>query len=102
MTIEEVIAKLPFVKECVVVGVKDEKSGQLPMAFIVLNDTLLEFEEAKEKIEKICREFLPDYEIPSYYHQLEQIPYTPNEKQDFRQLEKIGEEIVNQKKYIKK
>ncbi len=102
VTIEEVIAKLPFVKECVVVGVKDEKSGQLPIAFIVLNDTLLEFEEAKEKIEKICREFLPDYEIPSYYHQLEQIPYTPNEKQDFRQLEKIGEEIVNQKKYIKK
>lgn len=102
VTIEEVISKLPFVKECVVVGVKDEKSGQLPMAFIVLNDEFLEFENAKESIEKTCREFLPDYEIPSYYHQLEQIPYTPNEKQDFRLLEKMGEEIVKQKKFIKK
>ena len=105
-TIEEVICALPFVKECVVVGVNDEKSLSVPMAFIVLKDNSLNFDELVEQIKQKCIEDLPEYEIPSYFEQLDKIPYTPNDKQDFRLLETKGNEIVaslnNQKKLIKK
>lgn len=105
-TIEEVICSLPFVKECVVVGVNDEKSLSVPMAFIVLKNNSLNFDELVEQIKQKCIEDLPEYEIPSYFEQLDKIPYTPNDKQDFRLLETRGNKIVadlnNQKKLIKK
>lgn len=104
-TIEEVISSIPFVQDCVVVGVDDEKSLSVPMAFIVLKDETLSFDEVKEQIKEKCVEELPDYEVPTYFEQIDKIPYTPNDKQDFRTLENIGNEIVkNQKskKLIKK
>ena len=96
-TIEEVISSLPFVRECVVVGVDDEKSVSVPMAFIVVNEDV-------ELIINKCEEELPDYEVPSYFEQIDKIPYTPNDKQDFLSLEKMGNEIVKsstQKRLVK-
>lgn len=104
-TIEEVISSIPFVQDCVVVGVDDEKSLSVPMAFIVLKDETLSFDEFKDQIKEKCVEELPDYEVPTYFEQIDKIPYTPNDKQDFRTLENIGNEIVkNQKskKLVKK
>ncbi len=104
-TIEEVINSIPFVQDCVVVGVDDEKSLSVPMAFIVLKDETLLFDEVKDQIKQKCVEELPDYEVPTYFEQIDKIPYTPNDKQDFRTLENIGNDIVkNQKvkKLIKK
>ncbi len=94
-TIESVICSIPFVSECVVVGVDDEKSLSVPMAFIVLKDNSMNFDEAKEIIKAKCLEDLPDYEVPTYFEQLDKIPYTKNNKQDFRTLENIGNEIAN-------
>ena len=96
-TIEEVISSLPFISECVVVGVDDEKSLSVPMAFIVLKDGSIEFEEAVQKIKQRCIEELPDYEVPTYYEQIDKIPYTPNDKQDFLTLENMGNDIVKRK-----
>ncbi|MDO5568666.1 MAG: class I adenylate-forming enzyme family protein [bacterium] len=93
-TIEETICLLPFVKECVVVGVGDEKSLSVPMAFIVLSDETIFFEDVLQQIKDKCIEDLPDYEVPSYFQQIDKIPYTPNDKQDFLTLEKLGNEIV--------
>lgn len=104
-TIEEVISSIPFVQDCVVVGVDDEKSLSVPMAFIVLKDETLSIDEVKDQIKEKCVEELPDYEVPTYFEQIDKIPYTPNDKQDFRTLENIGNEIVkNQKskKLVKK
>lgn len=104
-TIEEVISSIPFVQDCVVVGVDDEKSLSVPMAFIVLKDGTLSFDEVKDQIKEKCVEELPDYEVPTYFEQIDKIPYTPNDKQDFRTLENIGNDIVkNQKskKLVKK
>lgn len=104
-TIEEVISSIPFVQDCVVVGVDDEKSLSVPMTFIVLKDETLSFDEVKDQIKEKCVEELPDYEVPTYFEQIDKIPYTPNDKQDFRTLENIGNEIVkNQKskKLVKK
>lgn len=96
-TIEEVIKSISFVKDCVVVGVDDEKSLSVPMAFVVLNDLTVNFEDATAIIQSKCEEELPDYEVPSYYEEIEKIPYTPNDKQDFRFLENLGNEIVKNK-----
>ena len=104
-TIEEVISSLPFVESCVVVGVSYEKSSSVPMAFIVLKDNNLDFDKVKEEIITKCIEELPDYEVPSYFEQIDKIPYTPNDKQDFLLLEKMGNDIVSKnkaKKLIKK
>lgn len=104
-TIEEVISSIPFVQDCVVVGVDDEKSLSVPMAFIVLKDETLSFDDVKDLIKEKCVEDLPDYEIPTYFEQIEKIPYTPNDKQDFRALEELGNAIVrnkSSKKLVKK
>ena len=45
-----------------------------------------------------CYEELPDYEVPSYFEEIEKIPYTPNEKRDFRALEELGNKIVKERK----
>ena len=55
-TIEEVIKSLPFVSECVVVGVEDKKSLSVPMAFIVLKDKDIIFENVVKDIRKKCFE----------------------------------------------
>lgn len=104
-TIEEVISSIPFVQDCVVVGVDDEKSLSVPMAFIVLKDETLSFDEVKDQIKEKCVEELPDYEVPTYFEQIEKVPYTPNDKQDFRALEELGNLIVRNKaakKLVKK
>lgn len=93
-TIEEVINSLPYIQECVVVGVDDLKSLSVPMAFVVLKDNTMDFEDVKDEIITKCINDLPDYEVPSYFYQIDMIPYTPNDKQDFRKLESMGNELV--------
>lgn len=99
-TIEEVIMNIPFVKECVVVGVNDKKSISVPMAFVVLNEEIKDYDEAKKIVFEKCEQELPDYEVPSYVEMIEKIPYTQNNKHDFVKLENIGNHIVE--KSIKK
>lgn len=99
-TIEEVIMNIPFVKECVVVGVNDKKSISVPMAFVVLNEEINDYDEAKKIVFEKCKQELPDYEVPSYVEIIEKIPYTQNNKYDFVKLENIGNHIVE--KSIKK
>lgn len=104
-TIEEVILTLPYVKECIVIGVPDDKYLSVPMAFIELEKDLT-INDIYPELEKTCMEELPDYEIPSYFEQIDKMPYTSNGKQDFRKLEELGNEIVlknkNSKKILKK
>lgn len=92
-TIEEVIISLPYVKECVVVGVNDEKYISVPMAFVELEEDFL-FNDVQEAIQKKCEEELPDYEVPTYFEQIDEIPYTSNGKHDFRKLEELGNSII--------
>lgn len=95
-TIEETIISLSYVKECVVVGVDDEKFISVPMAFIELEENVA-LNDVYEDIQKKCEEELPDYEIPSYFEQIEEMPYTGNGKHDFRKLEELGNNIVKEK-----
>ena len=58
--VEEVISKLPGVKECAVVGVPDECSGEAVKAFIVRSDDLLD----AEAVRAFCKTQLAAYKIP--------------------------------------
>ena len=66
------------------------------MAFIEL-DGNTNFKDVYEDIKKKCSDELPAYEVPPYFEQIDEIPYTSNGKHDFRKLEELGKEIVEKK-----
>lgn len=93
-SIEKVILELPFVKECVVVGVPDKEDKEAPMAFVCLENEWKDKSDVVEsEIKNKCNIELPDYKIPKHIKFIEQIPYH-NGKQAFKELEKIGAEYV--------
>lgn len=96
-TIEDIIISLSYVKECIVVGVPDEKFGHVPMAFVELDENI-NINDVYDDIKKKCCDKLPAYEVPSYFEQVDEIPYTPNGKHDFRKLEELGKIKVEEQK----
>lgn len=94
-TIEDKICEHPAVKECVAVEVDDAVEEHVPMAYVVLNDSVVDQSSIKQSILEKCNSELKEYEIPKYLHIVEKLPYTPNGKYDFRLLEKQGNDFVN-------
>lgn len=68
--IEAIIAGYPGVKECAVVGVKDDKSGEVPKAFIVRADPTL----SADAIQDHCRKNLTGYKVPKFIAFIEELP----------------------------
>ncbi len=96
--IEEKILENELVKECVVVGVKDESEGEVPMAFILLNPELGKDLKAAEKaiLDGLSIK-MKQNEIPKWFEFVDSLPYTENGKYDFRRLEGMGEEYLKGK-----
>ena len=96
-TMEKVIQEYHAVKECVVVGVDDPIEKHVPMAFIVLqNEYKNKEEEVIGNIKEKCHAELKDNEIPKYFKVIDNIPYTNNNKQDFRELETLGNLLIKE------
>lgn len=89
-TIEDAVSKDSRVKECVAVQVDDEKDEHAPFVFVSLNDGIESSEEVKDGILNTCKGYLKEYEMPRQIHFVSTLPYTDNNKYDFRQLEKNG------------
>ncbi|MCH7313082.1 AMP-binding protein [Acinetobacter sp. ANC 3882] len=68
--IEEIIATHPKVLEVAVIGVKDEKSGEVPKAFIVVKDTTLIIAE----IQDFIHQKLTKYKCPKYVEFITELP----------------------------
>ena len=60
--VEEVISQLPGVKECAVIGVPDECSGEAVRAFIVRSDSSLD----AEAVRAFCKTQLAAYKVPKH------------------------------------
>jgi len=60
--VEEVVATLPGVFECAVVGVPDEHSGEVVKVYIVKNDANL----TEDQVRVHCKEQLTNYKRPKY------------------------------------
>ena len=93
-TIETVVLEIEEVKDCVVVGVPDEKHVEVPMLFCEKQEgSNLTDESVVEIVMKRCHEALPEYEIPKYIEVINGIPHK-NGKHDFISLSIRGKEYV--------
>ena len=93
--IEEVVQAHFAVKECVAVAVPDDENGEVPMVHIVLKDEYASKQtEIEKEIRDLCSASLKAKAVPKYYHFMEFIPYTSNNKQDFKRLEQMGRELI--------
>src|SRR2546426_8266240 len=70
--IEQVVAMLPGVLECAVIGVPDEHSGEVPKVFVVKRDPQLTEQDVLEH----CRKELTGYKRPKYVEFRAELPKT--------------------------
>lgn len=70
--IEETIDRFPGVKASAVVGIFDEKSGEIPVAYIELEEDAEHLDETGLK--KHMREYLANYKQPKQIHVIEALP----------------------------
>jgi long-chain acyl-CoA synthetase len=71
--IEDVVASCPGVLECAVIGVPDEKSGEVPKVFVVKKDPAL----TEQQVLEHCRKNLTAYKVPRYVEFRTELPKTP-------------------------
>jgi len=69
--IEEVCLKYEGVKECAVVGKKDEKNGEIPIAFI---ETEEGYEINENELKKFLKLHLANYKIPKHIYFVKELP----------------------------
>lgn len=77
--VEEVLKKHPAIYDCLVVGVPDERFGQLAVALISLVDTELD----QEALRAFCRSQLAGYKVPRVFMTVPQIMRGHNGKPDY-------------------
>ncbi len=75
--IEKVLIQHPAVKECLVIGIKDEKWGEVGKAFIVLSAPI-----SKEEILEYTKTKLGKYKIPKHIEFIDSIPKSDAGKLD--------------------
>jgi fatty-acyl-CoA synthase len=75
--IERVITELPEVAEVSVIGIPDEKWGEVPKAFIV---TVRDRALTTEAVIAFCRSKLAGYKVPKQIAFIDQLPRTPSGK----------------------
>ncbi len=81
--IEEVLNKHPAVHASAVIGMHDESRGELPLAFVELEEGF-EFDPAG--IRAHCREHLARYKVPKEIRLVEELPRNPTGKIMRREL----------------
>jgi long-chain acyl-CoA synthetase len=70
--IEEVIDSFPDVKASAVIGIFDEKSGEIPVAYIELEEDCDSLDE--KGLRAYLRERLANYKLPKKLHVIDELP----------------------------
>ena len=68
--IEDVVTSHSGVMECAAIGIKDERSGEVPKLFVVRKDAEL----TEKEIIKWCKEHLTNYKVPKTVTFVEDLP----------------------------
>ena len=68
--VEDVLATHPYVQSVAVIGVPDEKFGQLVAAYVVGRDGNVDDDELR----RFCSERLADFKVPSYFVRSSELP----------------------------
>lgn len=71
--VEAVLARMPGVKECAVIGVPDADTGEAVKAFIARSDAGID----AEAVRRHCRDHLTGYKIPRFVEFRDELPKTP-------------------------
>ena len=74
--VEDVLLRHPHIKEVAVIGIPDEKWGELVTALIVTDDPALDFDE----VNAMAREHLAGYKIPRRFELREELARTATGK----------------------
>lgn len=82
--VEDVIAQMPGVLECAVVGVPDEKTGEAVKLVVVVNDPQV----TEQAIRDFCKGKLTNYKHPRIIEFRDELPKTPVGKVLRRELRK--------------
>lgn len=89
--IEEELYKLAEVKAAAVIGVKDEHSGEVPVAYVELEEGVSSIDEAKVK--KSLKKTLANFKIPKHVYTIDELPKNATGKVLKRVLkEQVSEE----------
>jgi long-chain acyl-CoA synthetase len=81
--IEEILNRHDSVKDSAVIGVADPSRGEVPLAFVELNDDCTFDERA---LRSHCRESLAQFKVPREIRHLDALPRNPTGKIVRRQL----------------
>jgi len=90
--IEEVMYQFPGVREAAVVGIADNRRGEQPVGFVVLNEGV-KFDPAT--LLGFLRERLADYKVPRALHKLEALPRNATGKVLKTQLRDLAHSLGN-------
>lgn len=86
LEVEQVINELEHVNEVAVVGTFDEKWGEIPIAFVSLNENLI---ISEIEIQSHCMSNLAKYKIPKKIVFVDEIPKNATGKFDKKQLQSL-------------
>lgn len=78
--VEEVIMELPFIKECMVLGVPDEVRGQIVKAIVVLKNEEMDHDMLIKKIQEYVKSKTAPYKYPRTIEFSESLPKTVSGK----------------------
>jgi len=67
--VEEVLRLVPGVTEAAVVGVPDERLGEIPVAYVVTNTGVTD-----EELIAVCRAHLAPYKVPAAFRRVDALP----------------------------
>ena len=86
--VEAVLLEHPAVKECGVVGRRDDAAGEVPVAFIALRDGFVESHKLGEELCGFVADRLTHYKQPREVHFVDAVPKTASGKILRRELRK--------------
>lgn len=69
--IEEITIKYRGIKECAVIGKKDENLGEIPVAFVEVEDGV---EISELELKKFLKNHLANYKVPKHIYFVEDLP----------------------------
>jgi long-chain acyl-CoA synthetase len=75
--VEEVLYRHPAIKECAVVGIPDERKGEIAKAVVVRRP---ETDVTEAQLEAHCRQQLATYKVPSTFAFVQELPKSPTGK----------------------
>jgi long-chain acyl-CoA synthetase len=69
--VEEVLRLVPGVSDAAVVGVAEERLGEVPVAFVVTEPGR---DVSDDELRAVCREHLAPYKVPVAFHRIDALP----------------------------